>query len=110
MDFFGTIGSYLKNIGLSLFGQLKATIASFLNDFVKDDLGTLAVDAVQYAENLGGDGASKREAAKAKLLDDLTRAGHDAAQFGESVLNFLIETGLQALLAAASKGVLAIKD
>jgi len=110
MSVLSGIGNYFKHLGLSLFGQLKASIASFLNDFVTQDLGKLAVDAVEYVQaslpNATGD--EKRAAAKAKLVADLKAAGHDAEQFGESVLNFLIEAALQAVLAAAGKGVAAL--
>lgn len=107
MSILGAIGSYFKNIGLSVIGQLKASVASFLNDFIKDDLGTIAVDAVTYINDSmpNASGADKREAAKAKLLADLKAAGHDVTAFGESVLNFLIETALQAVLSAAGNGI-----
>jgi hypothetical protein len=110
MSIFNSIGSYFKALGLSLFGQLKASIASFLNDFVKDDLGKLAVDAVTYVNDSMPNSPSndKRDAAKAKLIADLKAAGHDVSVFGESVLNFLIEAAVQAVLAAAGNGVAAL--
>jgi len=112
MSVLGAIGTYFKKIGLSLIGQLKASVASFLNDFVKDDLGALAVDAVNFAEASlpNAAGSDKKEAAIAKLKEDAGKAGHDLTTFGGSVLNFLIETALQAVLAAKDQGILAIKE
>lgn len=104
------IGSYFKNLGLSLIGQLKSSVASFLNDFVTNDLGAIAVDAVSYASTLTDKSAiDKREAAKAKFLTDAKTAGHDVEAFGESILNFLIETAYQSILAASSQGIVAVK-
>lgn len=112
MSVLGAVGTYFKKLGLSIIGQLKSSVASFLNDFVKDDLGTLAVDAVNFAEaslpNAGG--ADKKAAAIAKLKEDAAKAGHDLETFGQSVLNFLVETALQAVLAAKDQGILAIKE
>jgi len=109
MSVFSAVGNYFKNLGLSLVGQLQASVAAFLTNFVKDDIGKLAVDSVEYAATFADkSGAEKQAIAKAKLLDDLKAAGHDATVFGESVLNFLIEAAYQALLAAASQGILAI--
>lgn len=112
MSVLGSIGTYFKKLGLSLIGQLQASIASFLNDFVKDDLGKLAVDAVDFAESSlpGAAGTDKKAAAVAKLKEDAAKAGHDLTTFGESVFNFLIETALQAVLAAANKGILSVKE
>jgi len=111
MDLLSGIGSYFKNLGLSLLGQLKVNVAAFLNSFIKDDLGKLAVDAVAYASTLTDkSGEDKKAAAKAKFLEDAKAAGHDITNFTESVLNFLIEAGYQALLAAASQGILHIPE
>ena len=109
MSLLDNVGSYFKNLGLSLIGQLKVTVASFLNDFIKDDIGTMAVDAVQYAQTFTDkSGADKQTIAKQKLTEDLKKAGHDVTVFGESVLNFLIETAYQALLATMSQGIIHI--
>lgn len=106
-EFLNGIGNYFKNLGLSLFGQLKVSVAQFLNSFIQQDLGKMAIDAVQYAATLTDkSGADKQAAAKQKLTDDLKAAGHDVTQFGESILNFLIESAYQAVLAAQQQGIL----
>ncbi len=89
---------------MSILSTLKtdaeATLAAFLGKFITDDVGKLAVDAVNYAaRNVDGSGADKRDAAKTQLLNDAAAAGQDLASEGDAALNFLIETALQAVSA-----------
>lgn len=101
---------YLKTFFLALFGLVKANVLSYLKDFAKNQLGVLATDAVQFAEaalpNAGG--AEKLAAAKEKFLTDATAAGIDLSKFGASMVNFLLESALQKVLADASKGFASI--
>ena len=107
MSIASAIGNYVKGIGLSLFGELKPQIEHFLSQFVENDLGKVAVSAVQFieAEMPGASDQEKREAAKAKFVADAKAAGHDAGVFGEALLNFVIEAAVQIALAAAAAGV-----
>jgi heme oxygenase len=104
------IGNYFKTLGLTLLGQMKVSIATFLSNFVQQDLGHLAVDAVNYSATLlNATPDEKRQAAKDKLVEDLKAAGHaDVTQFGQSTLNFLIESAYQAVLASQTEGILHI--
>ncbi|SDE83303.1 phage holin, LLH family [Terriglobus roseus] len=93
------IVKYLATIGLALIGKLVPSLKSFLVNFIKSDVGTLAKDAVAYAETLtGATGVEKRDAAVAKLKEDLASAGHDVSEFSASLLNMLIESALQAVV------------
>lgn len=98
---FGAVGHWFESFWKGISGQLQISLESFLKSFVQDDLGKLAVDAVNYAQTFPGFAAStdieKRNAAKSKLKTDLEAAGHDITKFTESLLNFLIETALQAV-------------
>jgi hypothetical protein len=81
-------------------------LSSFLSTFAADEIGQLAVAAVNAAEGLIDDatgqaatGAQKLEAAKTQLLNAAEDAGKDLTSEGTSVANFLIETALQAVTA-----------
>lgn len=103
MSILSAIGHYFEGLFKGLFGQLKTSVVTFLESFVKTDLGALAGDAVAYVESaLPGTAetdTAKRDAAKAKFIADAKTAGHDISAFGESILNFLIETAYQAFQA-----------
>lgn len=86
-------GVFSKIVGESLAKSLSVS----LTDLAKDDVGKLAIDAVEYVQsNIPGAGSTeKRDAAKAKLIADAKAAGHDLASFGESFLNLLVELAVQ---------------
>ena len=108
---FSAIGHYFANLAKAVFGQLKVTIANFLHDFAKEELGKLAITAAQFAnQSVGMSGSDKLALAKTKLLELVKDAGHDAASFGTSDLNFLLETALQNIRAEAGKGILALGE
>lgn len=102
---FAAIGHYFENFFKGLFGQLKITVTAFLKDFVKEDLGKIAVDAVAYVEATleGASGLEKRDAAVLKLTSDAVAAGVDVAKFAKSTLIFFVETALQAFQSGAAK-------
>lgn len=102
---FAAVGHYFADFFKALFGQLKVTVETFLKDFAVDDLGKLATDAVAYVEATmqGADGVAKRDAAAAKFLADAKAAGHDVATFSKSLVNFLIESALQAVLSGLAQ-------
>ena len=89
---------------MSLFTVLgddaKSLFAPFAAAFVQDDVGKLAIAAVQYAEaKVEGDGDDKKEAAKTQLLNAAQAAGKDLVAEGEAVLNSLLEVALQIVTA-----------
>lgn len=104
MSILSSIGSYFATFFKALLGQLGAKISTFVHDFVEDDLGKIALDAVaiiQAEVNAGQlsstDKTAIRDAAVAKFKADAATAGHDLSAFGTSLLNFMIETAYQAL-------------
>lgn len=102
---FSAVLHYFENFFRALAGQLKITVTTFLKDFVKEDLGKLAVDAVEYVESSleGATGIEKRDAAVAKLIADATAAGVDLTKFAKSTLIFFVESALQAFQSGAAK-------
>lgn len=110
MSIFGAIGSYIVTFFKAIAGQLGVKTAQFLEEFAKEDLGKLAIDAVDYVEGAlpGAGSVEKRDAAAAKLKTDAIAAGHDVAAFATSTWNWLIETALQA--ANGLKTVVAAND
>lgn len=105
MSIFGAIGHWFEGLWKGISGQLKTSIEQFLKTFVTDDLGKLAVDAVEWVE-AGMPGAAstlKRDTAVQMFKQDLMKAGHDLANFAESTLNWFVETALQAVKAEAAK-------
>lgn len=99
MSVFGAIGSYFLTFFKAIAGQLGVKTAQFLESFVTEDLGKLAVDAVAFvgAEIPGASDVEKRDAAVAKLKTDAIAAGHDVENFATSTWNWLVETALQAV-------------
>lgn len=92
------IGSYFLNIFKSLIGRLGPVISQFLHDFVAEDLGKIALDAVAWvsATMQGANDVTARDAAVAQFKIDAAAAGHDITTFGASLLNFFVEAGYQA--------------
>lgn len=75
---------------------------SLFGAFLKDDVGKLAIDAVNYAATFTDeDGDGKREISRNQLVRDAEKAGNDLVNAGDSLLNFLIEAALQAVIAGA---------
>jgi len=104
MNPFKIVLGYLSGVLKALGGQLKVKLIDWLKSYAVDELGILAIDAVNYANTLiGSAGDEKKAAAKSKLLADLKAAGKDVESFSESLLNFLIESALQAVLAGVTK-------
>lgn len=99
MSVFGTIGSYFLTFFKAIAGQLGTKTAEFLEYFVTNDLGKIAVDVVNIvaAEMPGASNEEKRAQAVAMLKSDALKAGHDVENFGTSTWNWLIETALQAV-------------
>lgn len=97
MSFLSTIlqgaEKYFVGLGEALIGsQAAKNLEASIVGFVKDDIGAVAVDAVNYASTLPDttdDG--KRAAAVAKLKSDLSTAGHDITTIAESTFNLFIE-------------------
>lgn len=102
---FPAIGHYFENFFKALVGQLKVTVSTFLKEFVQEDLGKIAVDAVAYVEAsiAGASGLEKRDAAVVKLIADATAAGIDLTNFAKSTLIFFVESALQAFQSGAAK-------
>lgn len=94
---FGGIGHWFESLWKGISGQLKVSIETFLKSFVEDDLGKLAVDAVNFVSAEGLQDVAARDAAAAKFVADAIAAGHDAASFAVSTVNWFIETALQAV-------------
>lgn len=103
------IGTIVKAVGgffVTLFkgiftsDEAKVIEGNFI-DFVKTDVGKLAVDAVQVvsATMPQADGVTKRDAAVAQLIADAKAAGKDLTPLATSTLNWFVETALQAVLA-----------
>lgn len=96
---FSAIGHFFLSFFTALFGaDLAHSLASSLESLAKDSVGKLAIDAVQWVEaELPGttDATAKRDAAVAKLKEDLATAGHSLETFGLSVLNMLVELAVQ---------------
>ena len=92
---------------LSVLGDAaKTEAASFLASLEQDDIGKLAIDAVQWAEdNVEGGGAAKLEQATTKLLNDAEALGKNIVAEGEKDANALIELALQAVTAAAAGAI-----
>ena len=84
---------------LSVLGaDAKSLLSPFIAAFVSDDIGKLAMAAVQYAEaEVDGSGGDKKEAAKTNLLNAAEAAGKDLLAEGTAVINSLLEIALQAL-------------
>jgi hypothetical protein len=108
-NFFGAIGHFFKHIAVfvsdsfvKLFGSDAAhTFAVGALSLLKTDLGKIATEAVQEAENVAA-GVDKYGFAFAKIVAAATAAGLDAK---ESIINMLIELAVQAL-----KGAFGPKD
>lgn len=93
-NFFHSLVGFFEGI----FGStLSKQIATTINDLAKDDLGKLAIAAVEYVATLPpfSTDVEKRDAAKAKLVADAQAAGQDLLNVGDSVLNMLIELAVQ---------------
>lgn len=102
MSIWSAIGGFFVNLFKGIFSASEAkTIESNLVNFVKTDVGALAVDAVEYvaASMPSADGVAKRDAAVAKLKVDAKTAGKDISSLATSMLNLFIEMALQAVLA-----------
>lgn len=98
---FISIWHYLEVFFKALFGQLGDAVKNYLNDFAKQQLGQLAIDAVAFVASSmpGADADAKRSAAISKLKDDAVAAGIPLEKFGLSQFNFVIESAYQALQA-----------
>lgn len=98
MNPFKAIEQYVVTFAKALVGQIKVKIEDFLKSFSVEDLGRLAIDAVLYAQTLtDASSDEKRTAASEKFVADLKTAGHDVESFGTSLVNFFIESALQAV-------------
>lgn len=105
MNIFAAIGHFFVNVFKGIFSSSEAkTFENNVIDFVKTDIGALAVDAVEYAQVALPNGGSveKRDAAVAKLKADAIAAGKDITGVAESALNTFIELALQFVLAKLS--------
>jgi len=93
------VGHWFESFWKGISGQLKASAEDFFMAFVKDDLGQLAIDAVEFiADSMpGATDVEKRNAAVAKFIEDAGKAGKDVTTFAVSTLNWFIETALQAV-------------
>jgi len=97
------VTTVLKAIGgffVKLFKDSAPALEESLRSFVSSDVGRIAVDAVVWvAANIPGTATDdeKKNAALAKLADDLKAAGYDALAMGKAKLSWLVESGLQAL-------------
>ena len=86
------IGGYFGGVFKGLIGQAAVTLEKAVVEFIKTDVGQLALDAVTYASTLTGQSNQQlRDTARAKLIADLKAAGKDAATIAESQLNLFIE-------------------
>lgn len=105
MNPFVEVKDYLFGILKALGGQLKADTIAFLKQFVRDDVGAIVTGVILSvnAQMPGATGADKKAAATEQLLAALSKSGKDAASFATSELNFLLESGLQAVKAGLAK-------
>ena len=86
------IGGYFSGVFKGLIGHAAVSLEAAVVEFVKTDVGHLALDAVSYASTLTGQSNQQlRDAARTKLIADLKAAGKDAATIAESQLNLFIE-------------------
>jgi len=111
MSFFGSVGHWFAGLWKAISGQLQQSLETFLKSFVVDDLGALAVDAVEYVATLDPSmsDADKKAAAIATFKADAIKAGKDIEAFGESLFNFFIETALQAVKAGLGTAATDVK-
>jgi glycerol-3-phosphate cytidylyltransferase-like family protein len=102
MNIFAAIGHFFASVFKGIFSSAEAkTFENNVIEFVKTDIGALAVDAVEYVRVALPNGGSveKRDAAVAKLKADAIAAGKDITGVAESALNTFIELALQFVLA-----------
>ena len=100
-----SILTYAETLGTEVVAKIK----SELSDFVATDLGTLAVDAVNFVEAdlAGSSGTDKLDAAKTKILNDAGQALKDILAGGDALLNYAVETALQAVVAGVASAAVA---
>ena len=100
-----SILTYAETLGDDVVAKIKASLTSF----VATDLGSLAVDAVDYIEDTmqGSSGSDKLDAAKTKILNDAGQALKDLLAGGEAVLNYAVENALQAVTAGITSAAIA---
>jgi hypothetical protein len=102
-SFFAGIVTDAENLFSGVFntGTLKASASAELASveqsavaFVKTDIGSLALDAVNMAEGkvAGTSGDDKFAAAKAQFIADAKTAGHDLETLGKGVVDWMIQT------------------
>lgn len=105
MSFWTAFGGYFLNFFKALLGQLGVKISQFVHDFVQEDLGKIALDAVAWiaattdTTSTPEAKVAARDAAIAKFKADAVAAGHDVEAFGAGLFNFIIETAFQAFSA-----------
>jgi hypothetical protein len=92
-----SIITYAETLGEDVVAKIKTS----LTNFVATDLGTLAVDAVNVieAEMEGSSGSDKLDAAKTKILNDAGEGLKDLLADGDAILNYAVESALQAVTA-----------
>jgi len=96
--------TYFETLGEDVLAKVKESLATF----VATDLGTLAVDAVNFVEAdlVGSSGADKLDAAKTKILNDAGQALKDLLADGDAILNYAVENALQAVLTGVVTGAI----
>ena len=112
LGFIGTVFHAVEGFAVEIFkDSLNSDEGKKLEDavenFIKTDVGEIALDAVSYASTLptGTSNADLRAAAKAKLVADLKTAGKDVVAIGDSGIELFISlayTGATAKIASLS--------
>ncbi len=100
-----SILTYAETLGEDVVAKIKAS----LTNFVATDLGALAVDAVNVieAEMAGSSGSDKLDAAKTKILNDAGQSLKDLLADGDAILNYAVESALQAVAAGLATAAIA---
>ena len=100
-----SILTYAETLGEDVVSKIKSS----LTNFVATDLGTLAVDAVNLveAEMAESSGSDKLDAAKTKILNDAGQSIKDLLADGDAILNYAVESALQAVTAGLATAAIA---
>lgn len=86
------LAHYFVGLGEALIGSAAAkSLEAGIVNFVKTDVGGLAIDAVEYASTLGVANADAHAAAVTKFKSDLTAAGHDITTLATSTADLFIQ-------------------
>ena len=99
-NFFKSVGSHIKGAFVTLFGsQTGEALAAAAEQFVKTELGAIAVTVVQGLESAAVAPADKKNDAFQQIGQQLEAQGKS---FPSAAINFAIEFALQIVRGAAA--------